>query len=378
MGRTKGVRTIDKIDQLIDRLNQNLSDYHDHIKGFAKEQIIEMAGRINAMSDAHTYMTQHHAFDYEQAEYLLQFKNPLEILADKWETRISDLSDMSFDLDKVFYDQDAEINGYELAEADAPAVTPAENAARESSDVKTEPPSLLDRRLTEHEFYKGMNKLLPDLSPHAMSSWISYANSLEYDGKQPAKQTFSEMITELVFVKQHYGAEIATQIFHVAFEMPINPSEIRGAANYLKDGVNLNEIIGLSLDGKLQRPTPLGQTADVQKEVERVVAAFKELTEPNSPNKTHFAVPLSREFMYLASSRDQDRLFDALPYKTTAITGLKGEKGLFVTVAKDELLKQSEKAQKPSVLGQLAEAAKEAAARPKAAEQSKKHDKEAR
>lgn len=371
MGRTKGVRNIDKIDQLIDRLNKNLSDYHDHIKGFAKEQIIEMAGRINAMSDAHTYLTEHHAFDYEQAEYLLQFKNPLEIFADKWETRISDLSDMSFDLDKVFYDQDAAINGYELAESDAPAVAPAENVARDNNGGATDKPTLLDRRLAEHEFYKGMNKLLPDLSPVAMSSWISYANSLEYEGKQPATQTLSELTTELAFVKRHYGAEIATQIFHLAFEMPINPSQIWGAAHYLKDGVDLNEIIGLSLDGKLEKPAPLNQTADVQAEAERIVAAFKELTEPNSPNKTHFAVPLSSEFLFLASSNDQDRLLDALPYKSKALTGLDGAKGIFATVPKDEL-------QKPSIMGQLAAAKKEAAARPKGAEQSKKHDKEAR
>lgn len=368
MGREKGVITIDKIDQLIERLNKNLSDYHDHIKGFAKEQIIEMAGRINAMSDAHTYMTQHHAFDYEQAEYLLQFKNPLEIVADKWETRISDLSDMRFDLDKVFYDQDAEINGYELAEVDALDLSESEAS---TGDAKPKAPSALDRRLAEHEFSKGIHSLLPDSSPIALTCWINYALSLEYDGKQPATQCFTELTAALASVKQHYGEEIATQVFHVAFEMPIPVSDIPGAANHLKNGGELNDIIELSLDGKLEMPSPLGQTADVQAEAEHIVAAFKELTEPNSPNKTHFAVPLSHEFLYLASSKDHDRLLDALPYKSKALTGLNGEKGIFVTVPKDEL-------QKPSIMGQLAAAKKEAAARPKAAEQSKKHDKEAR
>ena len=325
------------------------------------------------MSDAHTYMTQHHAFDYEQAEYLLQFKNPLEIVADKWEARISNLSDMSFDLDKVFYDKDAEVNGYELAEAEAPA----ESAAQENSDANTEKPTLLDRRLAEHEFYKEMNKLLPDISPIAITSWINHANSMEYDGKKPATQTFPELIGEFDYVKRQYGEDIATQVFHVALEMPISPSHIHGAAQYLENGGSLNDIIELSLSEKLNMPSHVGQTAYIEKEAERIVAAINELPEPNSPNKTHFAVPLSREFMYLASSNDQSRLMDTLPYKSTALTGLKGEKGIFAIVAKDEILKQRD-AQKPSIRAQLAEATKEAAAQNSAREPSKKHDKGAR
>jgi len=336
-----------------------------------------MAGRIGVMSDAHIYMTQHHAFDYEQAEYLLQFKNPLEIVADKWEARISDLSDMSFDLDKVFYDKDAEINGYELAGTDAPHITPAESVAQEKSDANTEKPTLLDRRLAEHEFYKEMNKLLPDISPAAITSWINYSNSMEYDGEQPAAQTFPELLGEFDYVKRQYGEDIATQVVHVALEMPIKPTHIHGAAQYLENGGNLNDIIDLSLSEKLNMPSHVGQTAYLEKEAERIVAALNELSEPNSPNKTHFAVPLSREFMFLASSNDQSRLIDTLPYKSTALTGLKGEKGIFATVAKDEILKQRD-AQKPSIRAQLAEATKEAAAQNSAREQSKKHDKEAR
>jgi transposase len=142
LGRPKGVKTIDRIDQLVERITKNLSDYHSHIKGFEKKQIIDMAGHINAMNDAHFYLTEHHAFDYEQAEYLLQFKNPLEIVADKWEQRISDISDMSFDLDNIFDKRDAEQNGYALAGA---GVSKTERHRPVDSKDESQKPSILSR-----------------------------------------------------------------------------------------------------------------------------------------------------------------------------------------------------------------------------------------
>ena len=270
--------------------------YDYYIKGledFDKAQIIDMAGKINAMSDAHMYLTEHHAFDYEQAELLLQFKNPLEIVADKWHERISDLSDMSFDLDRIFDNRNGELDGYELAEADAPAA-----GQPETGDTDKKTISLLDRRLNEHEFYKAMNKLLPGHSPIALDCWTKYAASLEYGGKQPATETFKDLIAEFAFVKGQYGEETAMQAFHIALECPIETAQIRAAAYHLNDGMDINDVFLGAFEEKLTIPPEVR----IKTEADRIVAEFAGLTEPNSPNKTQFMVRLSKDFGFTASS----------------------------------------------------------------------------
>ncbi len=138
MGREGGVRAIDTIDRLKKRISKNLSAYHTHIKGFSKQDIISIAGRISAMNDAHFYLTEHHIFDKAQAEYLLQFQNPLEIVADKWEKRLSDISDMGFDMDSIFRNRNAEQEGYALAgagttKAQKPGIKPEKDGLRKPS-----------------------------------------------------------------------------------------------------------------------------------------------------------------------------------------------------------------------------------------------------
>ncbi|MCL2516932.1 MAG: hypothetical protein FWF15_00070 [Oscillospiraceae bacterium] len=86
----------EKHAELIERVNKNLADYHDFLESFGTRELIGMAGKINAMSDAHLYITSWHRFDDGELDVLLQFQNPLEIVADEWCDRCSDLSDMSF------------------------------------------------------------------------------------------------------------------------------------------------------------------------------------------------------------------------------------------------------------------------------------------
>ena len=544
---------IDKIDQIETRITQNLSDYHDHIKGFEKDQIIDMAGKISAMNDAHYYLTEHHGFTYEQAEYLLKFQNPLEIVADKWYDRISDISDMSFDIDKVFDRQDAEQDGYALMGADDPAVTRYEDtelkaAARnevrrllkelkglddmnerqlhsysvkisdafinqagdscerllldafstklpilfstmlgeegmsmcvsdgvkqslmvehkaltqfdrlmaahefyeemgkllpgnspvalqgwinfandledrnlqsatnfyaelvtgltyakedhgdeiaqqlfdiapnfcihpstiraaayhldngmELGDVldsalsgkleiggaEPKPQTLTDKGMTDQEFENAMNTLLPDIGPGAMQNWINYTNRIESDAR-PAPQFFSELAAEFTVAKQKYGEEIATQTFHIGLECCFPPSEVDGAANHLNHGVDIGKVVTLAVYAKLG--DPVVDQAAIQAETKRIAAELSELTDPNSPDKSHFVVEISQPFLFHASAKDQQLLLNALSFKTAHMSDLYGERGVFVFVAKDELQK------KPSILGKLADAQKEAAA----------------
>ena len=52
--------------QLMNRLDKNLFDYRAHILGFDKQQIMEMARHISAVSDAHDYLTAYHVFEVSE------------------------------------------------------------------------------------------------------------------------------------------------------------------------------------------------------------------------------------------------------------------------------------------------------------------------
>ena len=327
---------IDKIDQLMTRIEMCYDYYIEGLEDFDKAQIIEMAGKISAVKDAYVYLTENHTFDYEEADQLLRFKDPLEIVADIWEERISDTSDMSFDFAYMFSKNDPEQDGYELMGGDAPAAELLKAEAKTgNADIKNI--TLLKRRLNEHEFYKAINKLLPDHSPLALDCWTKYANSKEYDGMKPAIEMFKDLIAAFTLVKEQYGAEIATQTFHIALEVPISTDKIRIAAYHLNDGMDIDKVFIDVFEGKLKIPSEVR----VKAEAERIVAEFSGLTEPNSPAKTHFMVKISHDFLFDAGSKDQEKLFDALPYKTRSVSNLKGEKGLFVFVKKEELQKEA-------------------------------------
>ncbi len=105
-----------------------------------------------------------------------------------------------------------------------------------------------------------------------------------------------------------------------------------------------------------------GRFVSAKTEAERITAVISGLSEPNSPNKTHYAVKVSHEFMRNASNNDTGKLLRALPFKNAMLGGLKGEKGIFVTVPKERLRKRS-------ILGKLD------AAKDKAASQDQRPDK---
>ena len=135
---------MDKVDQLIERTDRNFSDYIAHIMGFDKQQIIDMSWRISVMQDVHSYLNDPDNISDEQAEYLLRFKNPLEIIADLYEWRSPDLSDMSFDIDSICRDKSAERNGYEFAE-------PVDEQSTKFAPEKPQAQPLTEKGLTLQE-----------------------------------------------------------------------------------------------------------------------------------------------------------------------------------------------------------------------------------
>ena len=67
----------------------------------------------------------------------------------------------------------------------------------------------------------------------------------------------------------------------------------------------------------------------IETEARRIVREMKRHYEPNSPNKTHFMAELSPAFMRLAATKDTDRLFSMLPYKTLSFSKIEGRHGTY-------------------------------------------------
>ena len=109
----------------------------------------------------------------------------------------------------------------------------------------------------------------------------------------------------------------------------------------------------------------------IEREARRIVADMKKLHEPNSPDKSHFMVELSPVFTRLASTKDTERLFSMLPYKTLSFSALKDQRGTYALIGKDENRDREVKKPRPSVRAQLAQDKKRTA--PKKAAKKKDH-----
>ena len=87
----------------------------------------------------------------------------------------------------------------------------------------------------------------------------------------------------------------------------------------------------------------------IETEAQRIVDKLKDLSAPNSPNKTHFMVEISPHFDALASTKDNDRLFAMLPYKSLCFTGTKDRHGVYAMIGKDERRDVSIRRPRPSI-----------------------------
>ena len=88
-------------DQLFERVEKSFSDYHALLGGFGKQELIDMASKIAAMSDARDYMTKWHSFGLDELQFFLQFHNPLEVVAEEWRERNTNLEDMGYTMDYI-------------------------------------------------------------------------------------------------------------------------------------------------------------------------------------------------------------------------------------------------------------------------------------
>ncbi|CAB1246280.1 conserved protein of unknown function [Ruminococcaceae bacterium BL-6] len=92
---------------------------------------------------------------------------------------------------------------------------------------------------------------------------------------------------------------------------------------------------------------------DIQAEAWRLLQRLQSEHEPNSPSGTHFMAQLSPDFLIRASTKDQDRLFALLPFKSLSFSALKDRKGIFAFIQKDENRDQPLRQRKTSVRKKL-------------------------
>ena len=111
----------------------------------------------------------------------------------------------------------------------------------------------------------------------------------------------------------------------------------------------------------------------IETEAQRIVDKLEDLSAPNSPNKTHFMVEISPHFDALSSTKDNDRLFAMLPYKSLCFTGIKDRHGVYAMIGKDERRDVSIRRPRPSIRKQLTDS-KQAASPKKAAARTKKKE----
>ena len=110
----------------------------------------------------------------------------------------------------------------------------------------------------------------------------------------------------------------------------------------------------------------------IEHEARRIVADMKKLSAPNSPDKSHFMVELSPYFTQIATTKDTDRLFSMLPYKTLAFSQIKNSYGTYALIGKDENRDKEVRKPRPSVRAQLAQDKKRTVPK-KAAAKKKDH-----
>ena len=183
---------------------------------------------------------------------------------------------------------------------------------------------------------------------HALSQ-----ENLGYTSKKDQVRCDCSGYTFLARGKQGYGKFVRYEA------VPHDPDALRDLLRdesrkreRLKPG-NFKEHIGRLADEK------------VLAEAQRLSAAFQSLQAPNSPNGTHFVVEVSPWFERIASSKEHERLFALLPYKTLYLSSAKDRHGVFAFISKDERRDLPLRKQRPSVRAQLKEGQSKKTAAPK-------------
>ncbi|GHV11698.1 hypothetical protein FACS1894219_03270 [Clostridia bacterium] len=87
--------------KLKERIENNYNDYNRSLLSFGQRELIDMAAAIHAYSDCWSYLTEYHTFSDAEIKFLMQFDNPLEIVADARMDHNIDVGDVEFSLNFI-------------------------------------------------------------------------------------------------------------------------------------------------------------------------------------------------------------------------------------------------------------------------------------
>ena len=102
--------------------------------------------------------------------------------------------------------------------------------------------------MQKNEFEVMVKKLLPDVTAQAMEKWTQYAQELEQDGTEKARDLYDASYVELRLIKEYQGEPAAASLFNYGEHFVFNYFELRGAAAKLTEGWTLDEIRQYTLE----------------------------------------------------------------------------------------------------------------------------------
>ena len=149
---------LEKHQQLMDRLTENYNDYQANLLLKDRQELIDDAAKIAGTADVFHCLTERQ-YTEQELTYLLQFQNPLEVVADRWNNE-----DFLLDaLDAVvrdIVDKEADLTLYPLA-ADAPEKKPDGLRKFLNVDLERVLPQIMKQKTAFYQ--KDLNYALADI-----------------------------------------------------------------------------------------------------------------------------------------------------------------------------------------------------------------------
>lgn len=99
------------------------------------------------------------------------------------------------------------------------------------------------------EFQVCITELLGEVDPAATKNWLLYAQGLDESGTESKGVFFDEICGELQVIRDRYSPDIARQLYDHARSFTFAPFELRTAAEHLKAGKSIEEVVRLAVEG---------------------------------------------------------------------------------------------------------------------------------
>ncbi len=406
----------EKRSSLLERLTANHADYEADLLRRDRQELIDGADRIAETTHVFEYLTEKYTFEEEELDYLLQFQNPLEVLVDHWmENYDLDLSALRH-LPREVCDLWEPLQVYAKV-ADGPRQPPEHLRRFENVDVLATLEAVMKQNTAHYQSDFQYNK--EDLRRAAEQAgpedksflWVSYPSgtylyperevflantgpnyawtegwrqsllyAVEISGLEggKVKGTVYELDPEAhrahvrqaavpsPFVTIDYADGRSVDVSHREYDtdrsrLMSQSGMVSGLTFHPEDESVLRGV--LRQEHRQREQLPRGNfkrhllklaEGRIQREADRLTGELQK-PEKRLEDGQFYAVPLSDNFLALASQEDINRLFERLPFEKKALWGMKGREGQFAYAAKTEVRDRA--AEKPSIREALKAAA---------------------